>query len=150
MPVTGHLDTAHVYASYARQYYLAAEATDDALGEAEGYELIPPPPVMFLLSHSIELSFKSFLALKGVPECDLRRLSHDLKKSWDVASSYGGLTILSSEETQTLCLLSRLHKKHLFRYSGWGGELVPVGGPAFQLADKLSNAISQTLRNNFD
>lgn len=46
---------------YAFEYYAAAKATDDAIGDDEGYEIHAHMVVNFLIGQSIELALKAFL-----------------------------------------------------------------------------------------
>jgi hypothetical protein len=60
-------------ARYATEFFEAALAADDKLGKKEGYEIVAPIPVMFLVGQAIELALKAYLLAKGVELRKLRR-----------------------------------------------------------------------------
>ena len=78
---------------YASEFYAAAVAVDDSLGDKKGSEIVAPVPVMFLAGQSIELSLKAFLLAKGL---DLRALrlqyGHKLSSSLQKAKELGWAT----------------------------------------------------------
>ena len=122
--------TALGMARYAQEYYDAALAADDVLGMREGYEIIAPPPVMFLVAHSIELALKSYLIHIGMPLGEIRRyLGHDLVKCWGTAKKHGieDHVTLAKVDLEVLGLINDLHISTQLRYieTGWKDFTLP-------------------------
>ena len=130
-------------ARYARDYYEAAEAADDVLGNKPGYEISAPPPVMYLVAHAIELVLKAYLRHRGQSVCDIKKLNHRLVRCREAAVDLGlnDHVTLTDEELETLRLISQLHASTQLRYIKTGRKEVPVFGPLQQLAEKLLEAI---------
>jgi hypothetical protein len=131
-------------ARYAREYFDAAIAADDVLGMRPGYEIVAPPPVMFLVAHSIELALKSYLLHKGASIDELKnKLSHKLTACWNAAKEQDieNYLNLSSDELKTLKLIGDLHSSTELRYIQTGFKDFPVFGPLQQLASKILNTI---------
>ncbi len=57
--------TARGMARYAEEYHEAALGADEKLGTREGYEIVAPVPVLYLVGHSMELSLKSLSIAQG-------------------------------------------------------------------------------------
>jgi hypothetical protein len=53
-------------ARYAIDFYAAAIAVDDRLGDQPGHEIIAPAPAYYLLGHALELGLKAYLLEKGI------------------------------------------------------------------------------------
>ena len=130
-------------ARYARDYYDAALAADDKLGRREGYEIVAPAPVMFLVAHSIELALKSYLRFMNYTVDDLKRLSHHLDECWEVAKENGieQYITLTEEDLGVLSLISSLHASTELRYIQTGFKTFPVFGPLQVLTEKLLDSI---------
>lgn len=130
-------------ARYARDYYDAALAADDVLGQRKGYELVAPAPVMFLVAHSIELVLKSYLRYKGFSVDELKKQSHRLDDCWRVASDNGikDHVTLEDSELGVLSLISDLHASTELRYIQTGFKTFPVFGPLQELTVKLLDGI---------
>jgi hypothetical protein len=43
-------------AKYANEFFEACFAVDDFLGKKPGYEIVAPPPAIYLAGHAIELA----------------------------------------------------------------------------------------------
>ncbi len=130
-------------ARYAREYFDAAIGADDAIGHRNGYEIVAPPPVMFLVAHSIELALKAYLRDQGLTVEELERIGHDLCECWRVATDNGieAHVALTQEELGVLGLISDLHASTQLRYIQTGYKQFPVFGPLQVLAEKLLDAI---------
>jgi hypothetical protein len=63
---------------YAIEFYAAALATDDAIGDMDGYEITAPTPVNNLIGHAIELGLKAYLLHSGHSLADIRAIVHRL------------------------------------------------------------------------
>lgn len=130
-------------ARYAREYFDAAIAADDVIGNRKGYEIHAPPPVMFLVAHSIELALKAYLRHQGFSVNDLRRQGHCLSECWRLATERGveDHVQLTREDLGILALISDLHASTQLRYIQTGFKEFPVFGPLEELAQKLLDAI---------
>jgi len=118
-------------------------AADHVVGRRPSYEIHAPPPVEYLVAHSMELALKSYLLFGGMSLREVERHRHDLVKLWGSATRRGiGDSIrLSDEELALLGLVSDRHTETLTRYIVTGWQTKPVFGPLQQLAEKLLNAI---------
>ena len=130
-------------ARYARDYYEAAEAADDVLGNKPGYEMSAPAPVMYLVAHAIELVLKAYLRHCGQSVRDIKKLSHGLVGCWKAAVDLGlnDHMTLTDQEVETLRLISRLHASTELRYIQTGYKVRPSYGPLQELAERLLDAI---------
>lgn len=131
-------------ARYSNEYYRAGLAADDAIGSEPGYEIHAPPPVMFLVSHSMELILKSYLRENGYTLNDLRKLSHGIFGCFEAANKVGLSDFLELDEGEIslLQLISKLHASTELRYIKTGYKELPVFGPMASLAEKLLKNIS--------
>jgi len=135
--------TAIGLARYAREFFDAALAADDKIGRRPGYDIVAPPPVMFLVAHSIELTLKAYLRHLGLTVTDIVELKHDLNKAWRRASELGlrERMPLTKDELETLCLISKLHSSTELRYIRTGYKTLPVFGPLQELCAKFLDNI---------
>ncbi len=128
-------------ARYAREYFDAAKAADNVIGIRSSYEIIAPPPVMFLTAHSIELALKAYLFFSG--KTNIKSFGHDLICLWTVCQQHkiNTLITLSTEELATLKLISELHTSTELRYINTGFKTFPTFGALEKIAEKILNAI---------
>ncbi len=135
--------TAIGLARYAREYYDAAIGADDAIGNRPGYESFAPPPVMFLVAHSIELALKAYLRDRGLSLDELRERGHRLDECWKLAIEHGveDLVQLTQDDVGVLKTINDLHASTQLRYIQTGFTQFPVFGPLQELARKLLDAI---------
>ena len=135
--------TAIGLARYARDYYRAAVAADDDLGQDKGYEFIAPSPVLFLVAHSIELGLKAYLRHQGVPLKKTINLGHDLNRCWREAVEQGVIehVELTGVDLEVLGLISELHSSTVLRYIQTGYKRYPVFGPLQELTEKILDGI---------
>lgn len=120
-------------------------AADDKLGKKEGYEIVAPIPVMFLVGQSIELALKAYLLAKGVELRKLRRdYGHELHRSLRKAKELGlaDVVTLSDEEENVLVLLDALYSTKQLQYIITGAKTFPVFGPLESAARKLVYGIA--------
>lgn len=130
-------------ARYAREYYDAAIAADNAIGHRDGYEIVAPAPVMFLIAHAIELALKAYLRWNGVDTDDLKKVGHNLEACWTASCKHGVIehVTLSTEEIGILGLISDLHSSTELRYIQTGYKRFPVFGPLQQMSAKILDTI---------
>lgn len=130
-------------ARYAREYYDAAIAADEVIGHREGYDIVAPAPVMFLIAHAIELTLKAYLRWKDVDLRGLKKVGHNLEASWAAACKHGitDHVSLSEEELGILHLISDLHSSTELRYIQTGYKQFPVFGPLQLMSAKVLNTV---------
>lgn len=135
--------TAIGLARYAREYLEAALAADEAIGHRPGYEAIAPPPVMFLVAHSMELALKAYLLYSGMPLKQVVALGHDLIVAWQYALD-NNVTVhieLTEEDIDILKLINSLHISTELRYIKIGFKQFPIFGPLQHVAEKILNGV---------
>jgi hypothetical protein len=131
-------------ARYGCEFLEAAVAADEKMGMKEGYEIVAPIPVMFLVGQSIELSLKSYLLMKGVPLRKLRyKYGHDLHRALRKAKELGLLAdaALSKEEEAAIEILDPLYSSKQLQYISTGSKTFPVFGPLQSAARTLAKGI---------
>jgi hypothetical protein len=106
----------------------------------------PPPdwPRYFLLSHSIELALKAFLAIHGKTSMELRKeFGHDLNKLLKEAEKRG--LVIKARFRVDIALLEKTHNNHWARYPNEDSKPVVVieefEKTAFELLEQVRNAI---------
>lgn len=132
-------------ARYATEFFEAALAADEKLGTKEGYEIIAPIPVMFLVGQAVELALKAYLLAKGVELRKIRRdYGHELHRSLRKAKELGlaEVVALSIEEESILGLLDALYSTKQLQYIITGAKTFPVFGPLERVARKLVYGIA--------
>jgi len=132
-------------ARYAREFFDCALAADDKVGHRQGFEIIAPVPVMYLVGHSIELCLKSYLAFCGVPLSDFRTKTygHDLVKCLKKAKELGLCTHVELDEAEmhALNVLNELYSTKQLNYIVTGAKEFPVFGPIQTASTKLLDTI---------
>lgn len=132
-------------ARYAREFFDCAMAADAKVGIRLGFEIIAPIPVMYLVGHSIELCFKSYLVFEGVSLHALRikRYGHDLVKCLKKAKELGLNTHVKLDEGEqhALSVLNELYSTKQLNYIVTGEKEFPVFGPIQSVNTKLLDAI---------
>lgn len=132
-------------ARYATEFFEAALAADEKLGRKDGYEIIAPIPVMFLVGQAVELALKAYLLSKGI---ELRKLRHDyghelhrtLRKAKELGLS--DIVALSKDDEAVIELLSSLYSTKQLQYIVTGAKTFPVFGPLERVARKLIYGIA--------
>ena len=124
---------------YAIEYYAAAEATDDAIGDEHGHGVHAPMVVNFLVGQSIELALKAYLLHAGasVEELKARKFGHDLTALFDEALTrgFGNEQKVGQRERAMLQLLNGPYKDRELQYFKAGTkEAFPVYGPLQEAA----------------
>jgi hypothetical protein len=76
---------------------------------------LPDWPRYFLLSHSIELALKAFLAIHGKTSKDLRKeFGHNLNKLLKEATKCG--LVIGADARKDIARLEKIHNNHWARY----------------------------------
>ena len=130
---------------YAIEFFEAALAADEKLGKKEGYEIVAPIPVMFLVGQAIELALKAYLLAKGVELRKLRKdYGHEIHRSLRKAKELGlaNVVALSAEEEGVIELLDALYMTKQLQYIVTGAKTFPVFGPLESVARKLVYGIA--------
>jgi|ERR1700722_3249744 HEPN domain-containing protein len=119
-----HTFKSHIMAQAFPQAVLISDLVGRATEFTVAYSLLtfprtttrPPDwPRYFLLSHSIELSLKAFLAARGKTSVELRKeFGHDLKKLLKEAIKRG--LVLGPEACEAIFILEKAHNNHWARY----------------------------------
>lgn len=136
-------------ARYAREFFEAALAVDDKMGQNS---LHAPTPALYLMGHSIELSLKAFLLNHEVPLRQLRSktFGHDLHASIRKAKELGleSLVKLGTAEAGSLELLNDLYSTKQLEYIVSGYKSYPIFGLVETTAARLFNAICRDVGYN--
>lgn len=133
--------------TYSKEFRKAALATDDKLGMEDGYEIVAPVPVMYLVAHSIELSIKAYLLHKGQTLRQLRKVGHDICKALKKAKELGiGQVVEITEiEMGALQVLNDLYSKKELNYIVTGFKKFPMFGPLQELSEKLLQGVADEI-----
>ncbi len=132
---------------YGLEYFAAAEATDDAIGDDTGHEIHAPMVVNFLVGQAIELALKAFLYYRGIEFEELRntkRFGHDLVALFAEARKRGfDNGKWCQHNDPPLGVLNQYYKARELQYFKAGiKEGFPVYGPLCKLAvEILSSAV---------
>jgi hypothetical protein len=130
-----HLDPERVgaigVARYAIEYFAAAEATDEAIGDQPPYWATAPAPVMFLIGRSLELGLKAFLIHKNVPLEEIKnKIGHNLDRALAAAEKNGLSSVaLSPEDRAIIKLMNSIYATKDLEYFIRGATTYPVYGP---------------------
>ena len=134
------------------QAVLIADLIDRAVEFNVAYHILsraatkrPPDwPRCFLLSHSIELTLKAFLAARGKTSVQLREeFGHDLKKLLKEATKRG--LVIGSDARDDIALLKKAHNHHWARYPKEDGFPVVVIEEFEKTASELLEQVRKTL-----
>jgi hypothetical protein len=76
-------------------------------------------PACFLYSHAAELFMKSFLALKGVDQKQLRSYGHKIADLYDACEKHGLTIVVTNHKVlrQLIVMMTSGHSEYQFRYS---------------------------------
>jgi hypothetical protein len=118
------------------------------MGTKDGYEIVAPVPVMFLVGQSIELSLKAYLLSRDVPLRKLRKdYGHALHRSLRKAKELGLLDVvpLTEEDTEAIELLDTLYSTKQLQYIVTGAKTFPVFGPLERVSLKLAHGVGRAV-----
>lgn len=129
---------------YACEFMEAAISADSQMGRRDGFEVVAPIPVLFLVGQSIELVLKAFLLSRGI---SLRKLRYDyghnihraLRKSKELGLF--SLVTLTPEQLETIEILDSLYSSKQLQYIVTGSKTFPVFGPLQNATLLLLHAI---------
>lgn len=133
---------------YGCDFMEAALAADDKMGTKDGYEIIAPIPVLFLVGQAIELALKSFLLANGVELRKLKReYGHELHRLLRKAKELGlgKIVKLTVDEESVIEVLDKLYSSKQLQYIVTGAKTFPVFGPLEAAALKLLHAIGKAV-----
>ena len=94
----------------------------------------------FLLTHSLELFLKAYLAAKGRPKLEMRRVGHDLKKLIELCEASGIPTV--AELRPLTFHMHEMNRDHDFRYPSGFNLNVPRPAECLRVLEGLQDAIS--------
>lgn len=102
-------------------------------------------PAYHLLAHSVELSFKAYLASVGKPSKELKanEVRHNLVALQQEASTMGLDLLVSFDEFErtVISTLGVLHRTHELRYIKLGFKTLPFWSDAGAVAKKLTDGL---------
>ncbi len=131
---------------YALEFFAAAHATNDAIGDDLGHEMHAPMVVNFLVGQALELALKAYLLDQGLSVAQLRRsYGHDLVTLFDDAREKGfGGDRLRPSDRAILGLLNGPYKARDLQYFTAGTK------PAFPVFEPLNGVACAVLRAAVD
>ena len=131
-------------ARYGYEFIEAAFSVDADIGRKDGFEIISPIPVLYLLGHGIELSLKAYLLEHGSTLSELKALGHNLSRSFDKANEHDLHQLVSFEEGQLSAfkILDELYSTKQLEYIVTGAKQFPIFGPLQLFSVKLFNAVA--------
>lgn len=131
---------------YAYEYLEAAMVVDEHCGAAPQYSHISPTPAYYLLSHSVELTLKSYLRHCGitVKQLSSREYGHDLNASYQKAKELGLQNLFhpTEDDTRALAMLVAINESHELRYIRTGLKEFPSWAIVEPFAVRLHQAVS--------
>ncbi|QKS29953.1 MAG: hypothetical protein HT579_14135 [Candidatus Accumulibacter similis] len=134
-------------ARYAHDFFDSSRAVDDHFAKKDGFELVSPMPALYLIGHSIELAFKSYLLHRGVTLRELRskRFGHDLHACQRKARELQLLSLVSfhSAEEAAVEILNDLYSTKQLNYIVTGMKTIPAYGLLESFSEKLIRAVSK-------
>lgn len=139
---------------YSYEFFEAALAVDSSVGRGEGFEVIAPTPALYLIGHSIELSFKAYLLHRGVELATLKKIGHNLHKCIRKARELGlnQHVSFSKQEEDAFRILDTLYSTKQLEYIVTGAKQFPSFGLVEMFGAKLFNAVAEQtgFRKRFD
>jgi hypothetical protein len=132
---------------YAIEFYAAAIATDDAIGDTDGYEITAPTPVNYLIGHAIELGLKAYLLQSGRSLADIKSIGHRLCLAYNEARKDGLDAHFqpAPEDVTVLDALDTLYSDKQFEYIETGPKTFPVFGPLRHFARELLLGVTKAI-----
>lgn len=132
---------------YAIEFYAAALATDDAIGDEDGYEVTAPISVNYLVGHAIELGLKAYLLHQGRSLADIKAIGHRLCLAYEEARKLGLDTHFQPEpeDVSVLNALDALYSDKQFEYIETGPKTFPVFGPLQHFARGLLLGVAHAI-----
>jgi hypothetical protein len=132
---------------YAIEFYAAAIATDDAIGDTDGYEISAPTPVNYLIGHAIELGLKAYLLQKGRSLTNIKAVGHRLCLAYDDARKPGLDHYFAPDavDGDVLPVLDALYSDKQFEYIEAGPKSFPVFGPLQFFACELLLSVARAI-----
>lgn len=99
-------------------------------------------PLYFLLGHSLELSFKSFVRAKGASLSCLKSIGHDLclALEWAKTAGIAELVEISENDAALIELMNRYYKAKEFEYRVTGPKKLPRTEDLIDLLDRILSA----------
>lgn len=103
-------------------------------------------PLYYLLGHSLELAFKSFIRARGANLADLKNIGHDLDQGLIRAEQkgLGELVNLSEKEKAVITMINQYYKFKEFEYRVTGAKKYPLSSDLISLIERLLNATEST------
>lgn len=118
------------------------------LAAAKGFET--SQPLYYLLGHSLELSFKSYVRAKGgTLEC-LKSMGHDLDLclAWASTTGIEGLVKITEKDRAIVALMNIPYKAKEFEYRVTGAKKYPHVPDLIALVEKVLKGIKAICAKN--
>lgn len=134
---------------YAIEFYAAAIATDDAIGDMKGHEIIAPISVNYLVGHSIELALKAYVLQSGGDLALIKTIGHRLREGYRVACERGLNEHFrpTDDHMAVLEVMDVLYSDKQFEYIETGAKQFPVFGPLQDFARGLLLGVAGAIPN---
>ena len=99
-------------------------------------------PLYFLLGHSLELSFKSYIRAKGAPLSCLKSIGHDLLLGleWAQVTGIGELVQVGEKDIALIQLMNSYYRAKEFEYRVTGYKNLPRAEDVLALLSKILSA----------
>jgi len=132
---------------YAIEFYAAAIATDDAIGEKAGHQVTAPVSVNYLIGHSIELALKAYVLQAGGDLALIKGIGHRLRDGYRVACERGLNEHFrpTNEHMSVLEVLDVLYSDKQFEYIETGAKRFPLFAPLQDFARQLLLAVANAI-----
>jgi hypothetical protein len=129
---------------FAYEYLNAAFAVVAAHSRQKVIDRPAPVPVLYLLGHSIELTFKAYLRQHGVTLRQLRKIGHDLCRGLEDCNALGlgGAYLPTNEQLAALQVLNDVYEAKELEYIRTGFTQWPRYELVEELAVGLFNAVA--------
>lgn len=126
-------------ARYACEFHEAAETLFDTT--LDSGKTMATTPVLYLIGHSLELIFKSYLLHSGVQLEELRswEVGHNLDVCYDKSRAMGLCDAINftCDELSAFCLLNALYSDKQLEYIVTGIKMFPVYGYIASMNEKM-------------
>jgi len=133
-------------ARYSHDFFDSSRAVDDHYGKKDGFDIVSPMPALYLIGHSVELAFKSYLLHRGITLRELRskKFGHDLHSCQRKAKELGlsALVNFHPAEEGAVELLNTLYSTKQLNYIVTGMKYIPTFGLLESFTIKLIRAVS--------
>jgi hypothetical protein len=129
---------------FAKEFHEAVTWKEKTRGSGPPHKIVAPAPAMYLIGHSIELSLKAFLLLRGISLRDVRvTYGHNLGKTFAKAEQLGlrDHVLIDDAELEAFHALDALYSTKQLEYIVTGTARFPVFVLIHAVSEKLVDAM---------